>query len=126
VTVRVDSSDINRLAADLLSAGPQAAVAIRATTVRAAVKIRDNARQAISGLEHAPHYPQSITYDLEQRPDGVTAVIGPDKDRTQGALGNILEFGTSKNPPHAHLGPSLDREAGTWLRYVTEAAADVL
>lgn len=43
-----------------------------------------------SGLE------QSITYDSHYLPGRVRYVIGPDKSRRGGALGNIYYFGTSR------------------------------
>jgi hypothetical protein len=33
----------------------------------------------------------------------------------QGSLGNIIEFGTSKNAPIPHLGPALDANAADLL-----------
>lgn len=120
--IRVEVNELNRLALDLGKAGYRmTGRAIKATEV-AANKIKKDAQQAISGLKHAPHYPRSITYDLKVRVNGVSAEIGPDKDRTQGALGNILEFGTVKNPPFAHLGPAYDREVPEWLKALGEEA----
>lgn len=94
--------------------------------------IRDAAREFASGIGHAPHYPRSITYDVESRITaaghgaGVRAEIGPDKDRTQGALGNILEYGTVNNAPYAHLGPALDRWGSDLDNGLGKAAADAL
>lgn len=53
-----------------------------------------------SGLAHAPYYPRSITYDLMLSSAGIEVEIGPDKSRRQGALGNLIEYGSSNNPPH--------------------------
>jgi hypothetical protein len=38
------------------------------------------------------------------------AIIGPDKGGPQGALGNLLEYGSVKNPPHRDGGRALDVE----------------
>lgn len=52
---------------------------------------------------HAKHFSRSISYD----PDGHLGYeIGPDKERRQGALGNLLYFGSRNNAP------TLDIEAG--------------
>lgn len=53
-----------------------------------------------SGLAHAPAYPRSISYDLTIRADGIEVEVGPDKSMPQGALGNLIEFGSAHNPPH--------------------------
>lgn len=74
-------------------------------------KVRDDARNRIKGHRYLPAYPYSITYDTKYTADGVEGEIGPDKDRTQGPLGNIVEYGTSKNAPLPHLGPALDANA---------------
>ncbi|RRQ81566.1 hypothetical protein [Streptomyces griseofuscus] len=74
-------------------------------------KVRDDARNRIKGHKYLPAYPYSITYDTKVTADGIEGEIGPDKGRAQGPLGNIVEYGTSKNAPIPHLGPALDANA---------------
>ena len=74
-------------------------------------KVRDDARGRIRGHKYLPAYPYSITYDVKVTAEGVEGEIGPDKGRAQGPLGNIIEYGTSKNAPIPHLGPALDANA---------------
>lgn len=74
-------------------------------------KVRDDARSRIAGHRYLPAYPYSITYDTRYGLDSVEGEIGPDKGRAQGPLGNIVEYGTSKNAPLPHLGPALDANA---------------
>jgi hypothetical protein len=71
-------------------------------------KIRDDARDRIKGRKYLPRYPYSITYDTKFTAEGIEGEIGPDKGKPQGPLGNIIEYGTSKNAPLPHLGPALD------------------
>lgn len=78
---------------------------------KGAQKIKTEAASLISGHPHAPAYPRSITYDVTTSGGLTSAEIGPDKRRSQGALGNILEYGTSKNAPIPHLQPALEHEA---------------
>lgn len=117
-----DLTELNRLEADLGKAGFRAAAAVNTTTVVAANKIKTLARSFITGLAHAPAYPYSITYDVEWDLSGVEAEIGPDKSKTQGALGNLLEYGSMNNPPNPHMGPALDREAPVWMAHLAAAA----
>ncbi|GAX57336.1 hypothetical protein [Streptomyces olivochromogenes] len=74
-------------------------------------KVRDDARNRIKGHKYLPAYPYSITYDVKVTAEGVEGEIGPDKGMAQGPLGNIIEYGTSKNAPLPHLGPALDANA---------------
>jgi hypothetical protein len=92
------------------------APALMTVTTRKAVtvtarKVRDDARSRVKGRKYLPRYPYSITYDIKATAEGVEAEIGPDKGATQGPLGNIIEYGTSKNAPIPHLGPALDANA---------------
>lgn len=108
--ISVDATEVGQLAADLTAAAPRVqGEALRAVD-RAAVQVKKTARDRVKGLAHAPAYPSSIGYDT--RWDGAVyeAEIGPDKDKRQGALGNLLEYGSVNNPPVPHLGPALDAE----------------
>jgi HK97 gp10 family phage protein len=107
------SDDLVRLVDDLFKASDEAAVAARAVTQRSARKIRDDARR-LAPRTRLPHYAKSITYETTYALGGVVAEIGPEKGG-QGSLGHILERGTVRTPPHAHLGPAFDMEEGNYL-----------
>lgn len=89
-------------------------------------KVRDDARQRVMGHRYLPAYPYSITYETAYGPDSVEGVIGPDKGRAQGPLGNIIEYGTSKNAPLPHLGPALDANADDLVAGVEIAVRQAL
>lgn len=55
---------------------------------------------------HAKHFHRSISYDRRYGVGRMGYEIGPDKDRIQGALGNLVYFGSKNNAPQ------LDIEAG--------------
>lgn len=95
--------------------------AVDAVVAKAAVTVKKDAAKRASGLAHAPSYPRSITYDQFHTPFTSQAEIGPDKDRRQGALGNILEFGTLKNAPVPHLIPAADAEAPRFEAAIAKA-----
>ncbi|MGE7432755.1 HK97-gp10 family putative phage morphogenesis protein [Kitasatospora sp. NPDC001175] len=117
---------LDALIADLGAAPARLAANTRKAITVTARTIRDDARQRISGHPHLPAYPYSITYDVRATGTGVEAEIGPDKDRSQGPLGNIVEYGTSKNAPLPHLGPALDAAAPDAERGVSIAVQDAL
>lgn len=97
---------------DDLNAFPRKlAVNVRKAVQVTSRKVRDDARNRIKGHKYLPAYPYSITYDTKATAEGIEGEIGPDKGRAQGPLGNIVEYGTSKNAPLPHLGPALDANA---------------
>ncbi|MGW0626426.1 hypothetical protein [Streptomyces sp. NPDC002758] len=108
-----DMSDVRRLQRHLARSVPRLRRDARQVTMRGAVNIkkdwRANARQ--SSGRHAPAYPNAVGFDFTALgPDVFEATIGPDKGATQGALGNLLEYGSVKNPPHRDGGRALDAE----------------
>ena len=105
-------SDLERLVADLRGAGYRVQKQAGDLVGKAGIRVRDDARR-LAPKTGLPHYAASIT---SEKLLGVAAAeIGPEKGG-QGSLGHILEYGTSRTPPHAHLGPALDRESGTFVR----------
>lgn len=91
-----------QLAVDLAMAGMRLDAAVKQVVAKGALNIKNDWRKSASGLAHAPAYPSSITYDLDAEPGSgvISAEIGPDKDKRQGPLGNLIEFGSANNPPH--------------------------
>ena len=102
---------LDALVADLNSFPRRLAVNARKAVQVTSQKVRDDARGRIAGHKYLPAYPYSITYDVKATVEGIEGEIGPDKGRAQGPLGNIVEYGTSKNAPIPHLGPALDANA---------------
>ncbi|MER6531158.1 hypothetical protein [Streptomyces sp. NPDC001508] len=106
-------SDVRRLERHLARSIPRLRRDARAVTMRGAVNIkrdwRANARQTAG--KHGRLYPRSIGFDFAAYgPDIWMAVIGPDKVGPQGALGNLLEYGSVHNPPHNDGGRALAAE----------------
>ncbi|RCL91796.1 MAG: hypothetical protein DBW62_00640 [Microbacterium sp.] len=127
---QVDASDLNVLSADLGAAPRNAAPFLRSALEYSARELRDDARQNARGMEHAPAFPFSITYDVKTlRAFGVTvmeAEVGPDKDRPQGALGNLIEYGSVNNPPQGILHGALQRVEPDFESGIDKATADAL
>ncbi|PWR08576.1 hypothetical protein DKT68_15275 [Micromonospora acroterricola] len=126
--ISTESSQVNHLVAELAEVPEQAHDNIIKAVQFTANGIKKTSRELASGIAHAPDYPNAITYDWADLGvgKGVSAEIGPDKDRRQGPLGNILEYGTVNNPPYAHLGPALDRWSPDFVEGLEKAAADAL
>ena len=112
-SARFDMSDVRRLERHLARAIPRARRDARGVVMRGALNIkrdwRSNARSTAG--KHGKHYPRSVSFDIAAYgPDIWMAIIGPDKGGPQGALGNLLEYGSVKNPPHRDGGRALDVE----------------
>jgi hypothetical protein len=122
----VDLTGVRDLADDLADARPRILAALTPVVSKGALNIKNDAIRLISGHPRSVHYPRSIGYDLEVIGTEISAEIGPDKERTQGALGNILEFGTSKNAPIPHLGPALTTEEPKYVKAIEDAAGGAL
>jgi hypothetical protein len=130
VTVKgVDMSEVNHLAADLMAASFATLPMAEKVLEVGAAKIKKGAQRNIQAADRAgrlPGYPSSITYDVDTRGAKVSAEIGPDKERNQGPLGNVLEYGTSRNAPIPHLQPALEAEAPTVERLLGEGAVRLI
>lgn len=122
MTVRIDDEDVTQLARALGDAGAEISKDVEKVVARGALNIKRDASKRVTGLKHAPAYPRSISYETRRTPLQFSAEIGPDKDRRQGALGNILEYGTVKNPPRPHMRPAADAELPRFERALQDAA----
>lgn len=105
-----DTADLRAWARDLGQAAEDVVPEIRKVVEKGLLNIKNGARRAISGHPSAPYYPNAIDYDIRQSGDSVTGEVGPNKNRRQGALGNLLEFGSVNNAPIPHMGPATDKE----------------
>jgi hypothetical protein len=119
-------SNAGELAASLEVAGDRLPLTIRPVVQKASLNIKKDAQERIGRGPYLPMYGRSISYDTEETGTSVTSEIGPDKDRAQGPLGNLLEYGTGDTAPIPHLGPALDAEEPAFLRYLEEAVAKAI
>lgn len=143
----VDNSDLSKLAMDLgrapRAAGPFLAKAIEVT----ARNVKDTAKKNATGMAHAPAFPYSIGYDIGVGYDQtfgqstgsviagaiasaessvLRAEIGPDKGRAQGALGNLIEYGSVNNPPQGIMHGALQANEADFAKGVDKAIDDAL
>lgn len=119
-----DGGDASSLAAELLRVAAVAPAEARKVVAKGLLNIKADARRRIGRPTHAPAYPSSITYDLFT--GAIGGEVGPDKTRRQGALGNLLEYGSVHNPPHPHMGPAGDAEKPRFERAMEDLAGGSL
>lgn len=117
-----DVSEIHKLAADLGSIPGRMVPPMTAVVKKSAESVQKAMRSEARGHAHFPHFPSSITTDVKTKVGQIEAEVGPDKGRKQGALGNILYFGTSKNGPVLNLNAPLDAETPKFQKAIEDAA----
>ncbi len=126
--IRIETVGLTELRVDLNTAITKAPVNVRKAVEVTARHVKDDARSRAASIgPHAKSYPRSITYDILYAGSYlVQAEIGPDKGGPQGALGNLLEFGSVHNPPHPHLAPALTANEADFERGIALATRDAL
>jgi hypothetical protein len=122
----VTVTGLTELEADLQRAVDEAAGETKKVVSKGALNIKRDAKARWSGLRHAPALPGAVTYDVESSGSGASAEIGPDKGRPQGALGNLLEYGSVNNAPIPALSPALDAEEPRFTAAMEELGARLL
>lgn len=122
----VDVTGMRELQGVLSRAESRSVPEAEKVVVKGAINIKKGWRERWQGMAHAPALPAAITDDVYHLPGAVAAEVGPDKDRTQGALGNIIEFGTPNNAPRPGGGPALEDEAPRFERALGELGVDLL
>ena len=119
-------SDADRLANDLAVAPLKAVPLVAAVVKKAAQNVKDHMVNEARSNGTYKHFHRSISYDVHLAFGGIEAEIGPDKDRTQGALGNVLYFGTSKNAPVLDINSGLRAEEEAFAENLADAAERAL
>lgn len=108
--ISVNSLGLTQLIASLTRAEARAGVAARAAVAENARDIQRSWRQRWAGIKPSS-LAASVTFDVTGGLGLVRAEVGPDKTLAAGPLGNIIEFGTSKNAPIPGGLPALEAQA---------------
>lgn len=119
----VDVDGAAELGEDLERVPEEALPKFRGVVSKGALNIKRDMSRAARSSGSYKHFHRSINYDLV---GDLEAEIGPDKSQIQGALGNILYYGTSKNAPVLNLTAALTRETPRFELALADVAEDVL
>ena len=122
----IDTRDLKKLEYDFAEAVQLAPKESRQVVQKAAQQIKTDAQRRVGGLRHAPAYPRAISYDTRETSNGPEAEIGPDKNRRQGALGNLLEYGSVKNAPRPHMIPAAEAELPRFERAMEDLSVRLM
>jgi hypothetical protein len=136
-----EAPDFGRLARDITKAADGTLDHARTALEVTGGKIREDWKQSATGLAHAPRFPYSISSGWAGRSHGGGALgafvggsgkydlemeIGPDKDRPQGSLGNLIEYGSVNNPPMGLGHGALQRNEADFEHGIDRAVEDAL
>lgn len=124
----IDASEIDQLVADLGTVAATAGQYIRKAVEVSSINVKTDWSAFSKGLPHAKHFPRSITYEIKTfqgfGASIISGEIGPDKDRPQGALGNLLEYGSVNNPPRGFGASALKANESDFQRGLVAALDD--
>jgi hypothetical protein len=120
--VSIDASEVTALGRKLLVASTLTFAAAKPVMQKAGLKVRDDARQRISGLQHASRYPRSI----QSEQVGIQVEVGPEIGGPQWGLGDILEYGTPQSGAFPHLMPAAQAELPHLEKYLVDLAVKAL
>lgn len=124
--LRFDASDVDDLARDLGKAATDIHRGARAVVQRGALNIKRDAARRLGTGGHLRHLGRAVTYDTQETLTRASAEIGPDKNRRQGKLGHIPEYGTRNNRPRPYLAPALEAERPRFARALEAAGVKAL
>lgn len=119
------SAELRELAANLGRIAGSAFEDVDAVLKKGAQNVKTEMQADVSRSQHFKGMAGSISYDAEFRPGRPRYVVGPDKGRRGGSLGNIYYFGTSRGggsgdiekplrSEEPRLMSELDRLAARW------------
>jgi hypothetical protein len=106
----VQVTGLRELIVELAKAERAVPQQVREVVQKGALNIKRDWQQRWAGLSHAPSLAAAVSYDTRLAGAGASAEIGPDKGKAQGALGNLLEFGSVNNAPRPGGLPALQAE----------------
>jgi len=123
--VSFDFSELSKLAADIDLAVNVGPFAKKAVTVSAR-NVKDAWRDKLKGSETLPALPYAVSYDVTVDDGAITAEVGFDLSKAQGALGGISEYGTPTTPPRGYGHGALEENQADFVHGLEEAGADAM
>lgn len=111
----IEVNGLNELVRDLTTSPRRVQLGAAKAVTDAARKGAEEAKR-LAPRHYLSRYAETITHEAGwmQGRAAFAGEFGPER-RGQGNLGAILEEGTAKTPPHAHIGPAFDRTQRDFL-----------
>lgn len=74
----------------------------------------------------APYYPRAITTTVRHADGAIVGDVGPDKNKKQGPLGNLIEFGSINNFGQHEGEAALDLEREKFVRRIGNMGVNLI
>jgi ABC-type oligopeptide transport system substrate-binding subunit len=119
--VTFDNRELDKLQLDLslLAKEGDDAVTKPVEDIAKAIQKDWQANARAASPKHAKHFPRSIT--IETKSQGTHAEIGPERAKTQGFLGAILEYGAVYSPPFNLMKDAVDRSEKRFSKLISDS-----
>ena len=130
--VHIDTSEFDSLIADFGKHMAATPVNVAKAIEVSARHVKDDWSDALEGSERVPAGPGSITYDMLGASNvflnrsAISAEIGPQLSRAQGAIVGMLEYGTPNTGPRGYGLEALRKNADDFERGIAKAVEDGL
>lgn len=118
--------DLFALARDLGAAGRDAIPYATKAVAVTANRVKQSWREKVAGSLGLEGLAYALSYDVTAHVADVQAEIGYDKDKGQGPLGNISEFGSIRHPPRGFGAAALQENAPDFEHGIDRAIGDSL
>lgn len=128
MSINVDTSGLDDLAADMVMAGIKVGDEVYAVVKRGAQNIKTDWRKRArrSAGSHGRHYPRSIDYDVIRLGDRIDAEIGPNTALPQGGMGRGFEYGSVNTAPKPDGARALTAEEPKLIKHLEDIATRLL
>ncbi len=113
--IRIETSDLNRLAVELTNASGKAVRLVSSAIAKTAHDIEADAKLTVA--VDTGNLRNSISSHIGL----LDAVIGP-----TASYGGFVEYGTSRMAPQPYMGPAADRHVPLLVRAIASSAENIL
>lgn len=121
-----DYSDLTKLAADLGTVPAKSGPNIRKAFEVTSVNVKKAWQEPLKGSASLAGLPSALGYDIETDGTSIKSEIGFDKNRSQGPLGNISEFGSPTIAPRGFGLTALEANQADFQKGLEIAISDAL
>ena len=117
------SAELRALATNLGKVAGSAVNDVDAVLKKGAQNVKSEMQSDVSRSKHFKAMAGSISYDSHYLPGRARYVVGPDKSRRGGSLGNIYYFGTSRGGGSGDIEKPLRSEEPRLMNALDQLAA---
>jgi hypothetical protein len=121
-----DFSELDKLAVDIGTASGEVVGNVVKAVKVTSHNVKKDWQEPLQGSSTLPALARAVSYDVTVRATGVEGEVGFDKDKPQGPLGNISEFGSPTSPPRGFGLAALEKNQDDFVRGIEIATDDTL